>query len=852
MLGHLASASTTGTLYPTSDGAYKQFLTSSGSTHYTLVDETACNTSDYTYTTTTTKRDSYGVTISSIGNGALISQVDIKPCASRQTTGTGTATGSVFYRYNGVDSADGPGFALVNTTPTTTIATTTFASLNLFKTSTSTLELGAVYAAGDKGLRLSNISTKLTYTLSAPSAPTTLSATNYSSTQNNLSWTDNSNNELEFQVWRAMDSATSYAKVATTTWNVVSFQNTGLTADHTYFYKVVAYNSAGTATSNSAWAITYSSAPTSPSNLTATTSGSNVVLAWTDNSKNEDNFQIERATDGINFSQIATTTLNLTSTTSYTDIAPGAGTFYYRVRAKNVIGPSSYSNTPSVYFAPDTVFVSGSISSATSWSPSHVYVINGTVTVNSGGSLTIQAGTAVKFFTTMSKLVVSGSGATLNAQGATSSKVIFTSYYDDSSEAGGDTNNDSGATPPAAGNWDDIQIDTGASATLTNAIVRYGSYNGCCWGSSTQIYNTGGNLLLDHVEVATGTTYGVYSSAGNTTVTSGSVHGFQFGMWATAGNTNVSATAFFGNSNYGLAGSNTIDLTLTDSTFTNNTIGAVRISPLGGMTFTHSGNSATGTNAGLVIDQSIAATQTWTKDGMPYIILYNDFSVPQYSTLSIDPGVIIKFDTTNHAKMTVAGNLNVSGDPGNKVYFTSLKDDSTEAGGDTNGDGGANQPAAGNWNSVEIDSGASATISNAVIRYGGYTVGANLYVNGGTLNLGNSEVANGTYYGVYLANGSASIASGTIHDHQFGIYASSGSLDLTNSTFYNNSSADTQINAGVTYTHYGNTFGGGNSNDGNRRGRHDLGRHDAMDDYRASDGQTVGWDFRGDGGSTSV
>jgi len=71
-------ASTSAILVPTSDGNYKQFLTSSGSTHYTLVDETPCNANtDYVYTTTTTKRDSYGINISTIGNGGIISQIGI-------------------------------------------------------------------------------------------------------------------------------------------------------------------------------------------------------------------------------------------------------------------------------------------------------------------------------------------------------------------------------------------------------------------------------------------------------------------------------------------------------------------------------------------------------------------------------------------------------------------------------------------------------------------------------------------------------------------------------------------------------------------------------------------------------
>lgn len=49
------------TIYPTSDGNYSQFTPSTGTTHYTLVDETAPNTSDYNDGAAVNDRDSYGM-----------------------------------------------------------------------------------------------------------------------------------------------------------------------------------------------------------------------------------------------------------------------------------------------------------------------------------------------------------------------------------------------------------------------------------------------------------------------------------------------------------------------------------------------------------------------------------------------------------------------------------------------------------------------------------------------------------------------------------------------------------------------------------------------------------------------
>ena len=84
-----------------------------------------------------------------------------------------------------------------------------------------------------------------------------------------------------------------------------------------------------------------------PSNLSATaTSSSQMNLAWTDNSVNEDGFKIERAASSTGpWSQIATVGANVVSY-SDTGLNPST-TYYYRVCAYNGAGDSGYSNTVS-------------------------------------------------------------------------------------------------------------------------------------------------------------------------------------------------------------------------------------------------------------------------------------------------------------------------------------------------------------------------------------------------------------------------------------------------------------------------------------------------------------------------
>ncbi len=79
-----------------------------------------------------------------------------------------------------------------------------------------------------------------------------------------------------------------------------------------------------------------------PSNLSWTVSKSRVRLSWTDNSNNESGFRIELSTNGLNFSQVAT---NGADDTTYSRSIASNTSYWFRVRAYNGAGTSSYSNT---------------------------------------------------------------------------------------------------------------------------------------------------------------------------------------------------------------------------------------------------------------------------------------------------------------------------------------------------------------------------------------------------------------------------------------------------------------------------------------------------------------------------
>ena len=90
--------------------------------------------------------------------------------------------------------------------------------------------------------------------------------------------------------------------------------------------------------------------PAAPSLLKTIANANNkITLSWTDNSTNEDQFRIDRSTDGTTWLYLTTVAAGKTQ---YTDTVTSSTTYYYRIRGENSIGNSSFSNTTTSILEP--------------------------------------------------------------------------------------------------------------------------------------------------------------------------------------------------------------------------------------------------------------------------------------------------------------------------------------------------------------------------------------------------------------------------------------------------------------------------------------------------------------------
>ena len=258
---------------------------------------------------------------------------------------------------------------LNNTYKTVTVTLPAGVYSNVYGSKVNSVTLAAFTGAILKGSGATPIPPTPTPTAGVPATPTNVvfrSLYRGASTgleYVNLNWTDNSTNETGFQIQQSINSTTNFQTVMTIpAGSTTCAVNIGTTpAAGTYYYRVIAVNSAGQSQpSNTASAQIGSTTTTPPSSTTIPSAPSKLApngitknssaqvlvgLKWQNNATNATSLEILQSINSTsNFKVVATLAANSTYYSLNIGAAPTHGTYYYEVVALNSAGQSSPSN----------------------------------------------------------------------------------------------------------------------------------------------------------------------------------------------------------------------------------------------------------------------------------------------------------------------------------------------------------------------------------------------------------------------------------------------------------------------------------------------------------------------------
>ena len=181
----------------------------------------------------------------------------------------------------------------------------------------------------------------LTAFIGVPTTPGTPSFGSVTASTLTASWTSGANSTY-YSLARATSSAGTYTQIATTT--SLSYGDSGLTGNTSYWYKVNGVNAAGSSTySATSTQLMLPATPGTPSYSNISTSS--VTVSWTAPTGGATYYSLARATSSAGtYTQITTTT-----SLSYGDSGlVGGASYWYEVRGVNATGNGSYSATSTV------------------------------------------------------------------------------------------------------------------------------------------------------------------------------------------------------------------------------------------------------------------------------------------------------------------------------------------------------------------------------------------------------------------------------------------------------------------------------------------------------------------------
>lgn len=160
--------------------------------------------------------------------------------------------------------------------------------------------------------------------LCATPTPTLLTATAVSQTQINLSWTDNSGGAASFSIERSITYESGFTQIATTTAGTTTYNDTGLTTEVVYFYRVRALNSCYSTYSNIAFDCTQSNGVCADGTVVIKNSATTVLYTQTVASGGSVNRAIQNSNININATPFTTVLAEGTKNIEVKDTAGNA------------------------------------------------------------------------------------------------------------------------------------------------------------------------------------------------------------------------------------------------------------------------------------------------------------------------------------------------------------------------------------------------------------------------------------------------------------------------------------------------------------------------------------------------